>query len=74
MLVLVSIPITLWTININMTLLLSGPDEIAVISYVAFNRVSSINKKTMFYVTIGIIRVQVGVYHEIFYEASMFND
>ena len=27
----------------------------------------------MFYSTIGIIRVQVGVYHEIFYEASVFN-
>ena len=28
---------------------------------------------SMFYSTIGIIRVQVGVYHEIFYEASVFN-
>ena len=27
----------------------------------------------MFYRTIGIIRVQVGVYHEIVYEASVFN-
>ena len=27
----------------------------------------------MFYSTIGIIRVQVGVYHEIVYEASVFN-
>ena len=35
--------------------------------------VCSIIKKTMFYVTIGIIRGQVGVYHEIFYEASVFN-
>ena len=35
--------------------------------------VSSIIKKTMFYVTIVIIRGQVGIYHEIFYEASVFN-
>ena len=35
--------------------------------------VSSIIKKGMFYVTIVIIRGQVGFHHEIFYEVEVFN-
>ena len=37
-------------------------------------RVTSINKKIMFYVTIGLIRGQLGVYHEIVYLASVLTD
>ena len=35
-------------------------------------KVSSIKKK-MFYITLGVIRGQLGVYHEIVYEAEVFN-